>query len=109
MTTSEERIREGLHTVPKLVSLIQNAAKIVEEHYGAAGVPSLDGTEAHPLDEEFITPAMREALQTIEGACEQLAVTIAKPKHTLMNVSLWLWYPILFTKHEIQQRFMEVS
>jgi len=84
-------------SVPKLVSLIQNAARVVEEQYTVAArssgeterlvIPSLDDTQIHPLDDQMMTPAMRSAVQTLEATCAQLTATVAKPHHTLINVS----------------------
>lgn len=74
-----------------LVSLIGNATRLVEERFKASSrpyVPSLDDTEEHPLDSQMSDPELRDAIQTIEGACAQLCATVARPSHTVVNVRL---------------------
>jgi hypothetical protein len=76
--------------ISALVALITDASKIVEQHYAKSPipvVPSLDDTESHPLDNELYENDLRNAIQIIEGACLQLTATVAKPDHTLTNVS----------------------
>jgi hypothetical protein len=73
-----------------LVALIANATKLVESRFEASSqpyVPTLDDTEEHPLDKELSDPELRAAIQTIEGACAQLCATVARPSHTVVNVS----------------------
>ena len=72
-----------------LVDLIANATKIVDAHYRKSTkpyVPSLDDLESHPLDDEISDAELRNAVQTIEGACAQLSATVARPSHTIVNV-----------------------
>ncbi|TFK35105.1 S-adenosyl-L-methionine-dependent methyltransferase [Crucibulum laeve] len=72
-----------------LVDLIANATKVVEAHYQKSSkpfVPSLDDIEPHPFDNSVLDKELRNAIQTIEGACAQLAATVARPGHTLVNV-----------------------
>lgn len=74
-----------------LVALIANATKIVEAHHEKSSmpyVPSLDDLTQHPLDTEISSPELQLAIQTIEGACAQLCATVARPNHTMVNVSL---------------------
>ena len=76
--------------ISALVALITNASKIVEQYYAKSAVPvvpSLDDTEAHPLDNEVYNANIRNAIQIIEGACVQLMATVARPNHTIINVS----------------------
>lgn len=73
-----------------LVSLIANATKLVESRFEVSAqpyVPTLDNTEEHPLDKTLLDPELRAAIQTIEGACAQLCATVARPSHTIVNVS----------------------
>ncbi|KAF6754137.1 S-adenosyl-L-methionine-dependent methyltransferase [Ephemerocybe angulata] len=72
-----------------LVALITNATQLVETRFKTSAqpyVPTLDDTEEHPLDKELSDPALRAAIQTIEGACAQLCATVARPSHTIVNV-----------------------
>ncbi|KAF8058207.1 S-adenosyl-L-methionine-dependent methyltransferase [Lyophyllum atratum] len=71
-----------------LVSLISEAAKVVEAEFhrsGSSGVPSLDDLEPHPLDTEVYSEEMRNTVQILEGACAQLCATVARPSHTMLN------------------------
>lgn len=73
-----------------LLALITDATKTVESFYGETSmpfVPSLDDTTPHPLDTQVSLPELRRAIEIIEGACAQLCATVARPSHTLMNVS----------------------
>ncbi|KAF5363268.1 hypothetical protein D9756_001094 [Leucocoprinus leucothites] len=75
-----------------LVSLISNAASTLETYYTANStkpyVPSLDDTEPHPLDNEIYPLDIRQAAQTLEGACAQLCATLVRPNHTILNKHL---------------------
>ena len=76
--------------ISALVALITDASKIVEHHYAKSAiptVPSLNDTEPHPLDNEINDAELRNAIQIIEGACLQLSATVARPDHTIINVS----------------------
>lgn len=80
-----------------LVRLIADATKIVEAHYSTTAkpyVPSLEDLEPHPFDHEVVLgQELRNAIQTIEGACAQLSATVARPSHTIVNVSPFSgWY-----------------
>ncbi|KAK0501920.1 S-adenosyl-L-methionine-dependent methyltransferase [Armillaria luteobubalina] len=75
----------------QLISLIANATKLVEDTFAeAAGpnVPSLDDTTPHPLDGQVLSLEMREAIQTIEGACAQLCALVARSNRTMLNRAL---------------------
>ena len=72
----------------QLVSVIVNATQIVEAH-AAKGDLSLEGT--HSQTDALSTPEVREAIQIIEGACAQLCIMVARPSHTILNVS----YPVV--------------
>ncbi|KAK0214410.1 S-adenosyl-L-methionine-dependent methyltransferase [Armillaria fumosa] len=72
----------------QLVSLITNATKLVEDTFAETArpdVPSLDDTTPHPLDSQVLSIEMREAIQTIEGACAQLCALVARPNRTVLN------------------------
>ena len=76
--------------ISALIALITDASKVVEQHYAKSGVPvvpSLDDTAPHPLDNEIYDSDLRNAVQIIEGACLQLSATVARPNHTMVNVS----------------------
>ena len=76
--------------ISALVTLITNASKTVEQYYAKSAipvVPSLDDAGYHPLDNEIYDADLRNAIQTIEGACLQLSATVARPNHTIVNVS----------------------
>ena len=82
--------------ISALVALITDASKIVEQHYAKSAVPpvpSLDDTAPHPLDNEIYDSDLRNAIQIIEGACFQLSATVARPNHTIVNVS-YKYHPI---------------
>lgn len=73
-----------------LAELITQATKVIEAAYAKTEkpyVPSLEDTEAHPLDDTIYSEELRRAVQTIEGACAQLVATVGKPSHTVVNVS----------------------
>lgn len=76
--------------ISALVSIITNAANTIESYYKTSEtkpyVPSLDEIEPHPLDHTAYPPDVRHAVQTLEGACNQLSTTIARPGHTMLNV-----------------------
>ncbi|KAG7439317.1 S-adenosyl-L-methionine-dependent methyltransferase [Guyanagaster necrorhizus] len=72
----------------QLVSLISNATKSVEDAFAKTAkpdVPSLDDTTPHPLDDQVSSTEMREAIQTIEGACAQLCALVAHPNRAMLN------------------------
>ena len=76
--------------VSALVALIVSAAKSIEAEYAKAStpfVPSLDDLTPHPLDSQTSSAALRQATQILEGACTQLCATVARPQHTILNVS----------------------
>ncbi|KAF8994600.1 O-methyltransferase-domain-containing protein [Cyathus striatus] len=72
-----------------LVELLANATKIVEKHYAQTDkpyVPSLDDIDFHPLDgASILDKELKEAIQTIEGACAQLSASVARPSRTMVN------------------------
>ena len=77
-------------SVSALVALIVSAAKSIEAEYAKSSVPSvpsLDDLAPHPLDSQVPPPALIQATQILEGACAQLCATVARPKHTIANVS----------------------
>lgn len=78
----------------ELVSLIANATKFVEDTFAKTSkpdVPTLDDTAPHPLDNQVSSTEMREAVQTIEGACAQLCALIARPINPPAE-SIWRKY-----------------
>ena len=77
--------------VAALVGLISDAARTIEAQYAKSSqpsVPSLDDTTPHPLDSQIASMELKLAIQTLEGACAQLCATVARPNHTITNVSL---------------------
>ncbi|KAK0215214.1 S-adenosyl-L-methionine-dependent methyltransferase [Armillaria nabsnona] len=73
----------------QLVSLIANATKFVENTFAKTSkpdVPMLDDTAPHPLDDQVSSTEMREAIQTIEGACAQLCALVTRPNHTMLSM-----------------------
>jgi len=85
--------------ISALVAHIQEAAKVLEDHYSStdenpSGVPSIHHAEEHPLDKKIMKREVRAAVQTIEGACAQLVDTVGNPHHILMNVWLFFCVPI---------------
>ena len=78
---------------PALVSLIVNAAKIIEAEYAKSpqpSIPSLDDLSPHPLDAEISSAELKQATRILEGACAQLCATVARPGHTMVNVSYFM-------------------
>jgi len=86
------------NSLAALATIIADATKVVEAYYENAAsessltyqcstLPSLDSTEPHPLDGQLSTLELRTAIETIEGACAQLSATVARPNHTMVNVS----------------------
>jgi hypothetical protein len=75
--------------ISSLVSLISNAAKVIEAQYAKSSkpfVPSLDDTKPHPFDLQIPSSELKAAIQTLEGACAQLCATVARPDHAVLNV-----------------------
>jgi hypothetical protein len=84
----EPQASSGKAELEGLLSLITSAtrdAMAIYENSGH-GIPSMHSTTTHPLDTDAATFAMRNAIRTLEGACEQLCTTLAPPSHTLLNV-----------------------
>ncbi|KAF5364059.1 hypothetical protein D9756_000982 [Leucocoprinus leucothites] len=75
--------------ISSLVSLIAGAAGKIETYYTANPakpyVPPLSDTEPHPLDNEIYPLDVRQAVQTLEGACAQLCATLVRPNYTILN------------------------
>ncbi|KAF9052593.1 S-adenosyl-L-methionine-dependent methyltransferase [Rhodocollybia butyracea] len=74
-----------------LTDLINTAVHDVIAEYAAVGmaVPTLDSLKRGPFDSPEGTPAnLSRAVQIIEAACAQLAVTVTSPAHTVVNTSL---------------------
>ena len=77
-------------TISALVALVVSAARSIEAEYAKSStpsVPSLDDLTPHPMDSQISSAALRQATQTLEGACTQLCATVARPQHTIVNVS----------------------
>ncbi|KII93697.1 hypothetical protein PLICRDRAFT_401684 [Plicaturopsis crispa FD-325 SS-3] len=74
--------------IDALLALITSSAQqaVAEFKQCGHGVPSID--HAHPNDTIVDSLSMRKAIQTLEGACEQLCSTLAQPAHTLINRSM---------------------
>ncbi|KAK0476363.1 hypothetical protein IW261DRAFT_1567045 [Armillaria novae-zelandiae] len=90
----------------ELVSLIANATQLVEDTFAETArpnVPSLDDTTPHPLDSHVLSLEMREAIQTIEGAC---CPALYLNQH--VSVSWWISRS-LTTSSTSQRAFMSPS
>src|SRR6266436_609942 len=86
--TPEPQASSGKTELEGLLALITSATRdaiAIYENSGH-GIPSIHLTTTHPPDTEAVTSAMRRAIRTLEGACEQLCTTLAPPAHTLLNV-----------------------
>ncbi|KAK0222574.1 S-adenosyl-L-methionine-dependent methyltransferase [Armillaria nabsnona] len=80
----------------QLVSLIADATKFVEDTFAKTtepSVPSMDDTAPHPLDDQVSSMEMKEAIQTIEGACAQLCALVARPNRTMVNRIFGIFEP----------------
>jgi len=86
--TPNPQAGSGKAELEGLLSLITSATRDAMAIYenSSHGLPSVHSTTAHPLDTEASTFAMKNAIRTLEGACEQLCTTLAPPSHTLLNV-----------------------
>ncbi|KAF9458941.1 S-adenosyl-L-methionine-dependent methyltransferase [Collybia nuda] len=85
--------------ISALVSLIANAAKVIEAQYATSCkpvVPSLDDTTPHPFDSDVSPLALKTAIQTLEGACAQLCATVARPGDTILNKCMNIYEPACF-------------
>lgn len=71
-----------------LVSLITSSVERVKDEYKRLGydAPDLHSVEPHPLDGSQPSLELKQAMQTIEGACAQLSVLVTPPQHTVTNV-----------------------
>ncbi|KAF9563371.1 S-adenosyl-L-methionine-dependent methyltransferase [Agrocybe pediades] len=80
--------------ISSLVRLINNSAQVIEEHYAKSSmiIPPLDSITAHPLDGEIMNDELRVAVQTMKGACAQLADTVGKPDVTVFTKLMEQWY-----------------
>ncbi|KAK0437395.1 S-adenosyl-L-methionine-dependent methyltransferase [Armillaria borealis] len=80
----------------ELVSLIANATKSVEDTFAKTSkpdIPALDDTVPHPLDDQVSSTEMREAIQTIEGACAQLCALVAHPNRSMLSRVFGMFEP----------------
>ncbi|KAH9949716.1 S-adenosyl-L-methionine-dependent methyltransferase [Amylocystis lapponica] len=77
----------GKAQVDALLSLISTAAYAAVAEYDKKGydVPSLDSTDASSLSAMAGNLSLKRAVRMLEGACEQLCVTLAMPSHTMVN------------------------
>ncbi|KAF9449478.1 S-adenosyl-L-methionine-dependent methyltransferase [Macrolepiota fuliginosa MF-IS2] len=87
----------SISNISSLVAIIASAAGDIESYYKTStskpGVPSLDDTDPHPLDNAIYPPTVRHAVQVLEGACAQLCATVASPGSTLLNRFLSAYQP----------------
>ncbi|EIW76001.1 S-adenosyl-L-methionine-dependent methyltransferase [Coniophora puteana RWD-64-598 SS2] len=74
-----------------LLSLINSATTDALALYTAddRDVPDLRSTVSHPLDTADDTVALKKAIRTLEGACQQLCATLAPPQHTMVGNFDW--------------------
>ncbi|KAF9563372.1 S-adenosyl-L-methionine-dependent methyltransferase [Agrocybe pediades] len=91
---AQEDESSSQNSISSLVRLINESAKVIEEHYAKSSttVPSLDSITAHPLDEQIMSNELRLAVQTVKGACAQLADTVGKPDITVLTKLMEHWY-----------------
>jgi hypothetical protein len=59
-----------------------------KKHGNGVDVPTIQSVEFHPLDFKEDTVALKRAVRSLEGACQQLCASLAPPQHTVVNVSL---------------------
>ncbi|KIK79502.1 hypothetical protein PAXRUDRAFT_834060 [Paxillus rubicundulus Ve08.2h10] len=71
-----------------LLTLVNSTAQEAIAMYEKAGdgVPSIDSTGFHPLDEAVDQVALKKTIRILEGACAQLCTTLAPPSHTVINL-----------------------
>jgi hypothetical protein len=79
--------RAKLSSLLGLITQATHDALAVYEKSGH-GIPSIHDATTHPLDNDSMTLALKKAVRTLEGACEQLCATLAPPNHTILNVCL---------------------
>ena len=99
-------------SVSALVALIVGAAKNIEAEYAKSStpsVPSLGDLAPHPLDSQILSPALRQATRILDGACAQLCATVARPQHTIANVSSLVRLPWADTYSQSSQCLMQVN
>ncbi|KAH9949723.1 S-adenosyl-L-methionine-dependent methyltransferase [Amylocystis lapponica] len=77
----------GKAQIDALLSLISTAAYAAAAEYDKNGydIPSLDSTDAGSLSAMAGNLSLKRAVRMLEGACEQLCVTLAMPSHTMVN------------------------
>lgn len=75
--------------ITQLLSLITSSARAIEAEFLAShlsAIPSLNGTDAHPLD--LNSPkSVRDQLRILDGACAQLRAVLAPPIFSVFDVS----------------------
>ncbi|KAH7927960.1 S-adenosyl-L-methionine-dependent methyltransferase [Leucogyrophana mollusca] len=78
----------GKSQLKALLAVINSAttAAIVEYEKAGGEVPTIDTATPHPLDSAHDTLALKKAVRLLEGACQQLCVTLASPQHTITNI-----------------------
>ncbi|KAH7903185.1 S-adenosyl-L-methionine-dependent methyltransferase [Hygrophoropsis aurantiaca] len=71
-----------------LLELITTSTEqaIAEYEKDGGNVPSLASSDSHPLDSATDSLALKKAIRTLEGACQQLCATLAPPQHTVVNL-----------------------
>ncbi|KAF4615894.1 hypothetical protein D9613_011400 [Agrocybe pediades] len=91
---AQEDESSSQNSISSLVRLINESAKVIEEHYAKSSttVPSLDSITAHSLDEQIMSNELRLAVQTMKGACAQLSNTVGKPDITVLTKLMEHWY-----------------
>ncbi|EGN97119.1 hypothetical protein SERLA73DRAFT_92093 [Serpula lacrymans var. lacrymans S7.3] len=71
-----------------LLAIINTSARQAIAEYKKSGdVPTINSTSPHPLDSAADTVALKKAVRLLEGACQQLCVSLAPPQHTLINLT----------------------
>jgi hypothetical protein len=89
-----------------LLSLLRDACCTVEQEYARASkpMPSLDDTEAHPLDDQLSPIELRKAVRVIEAAAAQICALVGRPNHVIINVSRKIPPGALLTETEMCKR-----
>ncbi|KAF8840189.1 S-adenosyl-L-methionine-dependent methyltransferase [Paxillus ammoniavirescens] len=72
-----------------LLEIITTSARQAIEEYKRHGngvdVPTIQSVGFHPLDFKEDTVALKKAVRSLEGACQQLCASLAPPQHTVVN------------------------
>lgn len=72
-----------------ILEIINASARqaIAEYKKGGNDVPTIHSKTYHPIDFAIDSIALKKAVRSLEGACQQLCASLAPPQHTMFNVS----------------------